>query len=317
MKKLQMLAKTAAYTAKKYSPEILLGVGIVGVGVSTVLACKATLKVESILDEYEEYKGKIEDGMELNEAGEVSYPVEVAKKDIRVLKANTAVQFVKLYGPSVTLMGASIGCILGAYRIMSKRQVALMAAYKVMEEAFTTYRGRVVKELGETKDAHFMYGTDTIEETSTVLDENGKKKKETTQREEIVPGAKLSGFARVFGPEKPDQYGSWEGSTQWSPVHEYNISFLERKEEHFNDQLVANDFVAANEVLKELGFPQTTAGMVAGWRNKSANGDGYISFRPRGIDGNWNFGKDGDSIIIDLNIDGIIFDEKEARKELK
>lgn len=308
------IVSTTKFTLKKYSPEILLGLGITGVGVSTVLACKATLKCEAILDDHNEKMEMVEEALELETE---NYGEEEAKKDRLIIKSTTALNFVKLYGPSATLMTASIGCILASYRIMSKRQVALMAAYKVMEEAFTTYRGRVVKELGETKDAHFMYGTDTIEETSIVIDENGKKKKETTQREEIVPGAKLSGFARVFGPEKPDQYGSWEGSTQWSPVHEYNISFLERKEEHFNDQLVANDFVAANEVLKELGFPQTTAGMVAGWRNKSENGDGYISFRPRGIDGNWNFGKDGDSIIIDLNIDGIIFDEKEARKELK
>lgn len=316
MKKLQVIAKTAAYTAKKYSPEILLGVGIVGVGISTVLACKATLKVESILDEYEEYKGKIEDGIELNETGQIEYPVEVAKKDIRVLKANTAVQFVKLYGPSVTLMGVSIGCILGAYRIMSKRQVALMAAYKVMEEAFTTYRGRVISELGEVKDAHFMYGTNTITEEETIVDENGKKKKITKEKEELVPGAKLSGFARMFEEEKPDQMGGWTGSTQFSPVHDYNLNFLNAKEQHFNDKLVVKGFVTVNEVLEELGFNSTEAGMVCGWRYKSEVGDGRISFRPRGIDGNWAFGNDGDAIVLDFNIDGVIFDQDFARKEL-
>jgi len=159
MGKLQLMVSTAKFTMKKYAPEILLGVGIVGVGVSTVLACKATLEIETILDEYQDDKEKIEDGIEMDAEGEITYPIEVANRDLRVLKARTSLEFVKLYGPSVTLMTVSIGCILGSYRIMNKRQVALMAAYKVMEEAFTTYRGRVVKELGGVKDAHFMYGT--------------------------------------------------------------------------------------------------------------------------------------------------------------
>lgn len=316
MKKVQVMAKSIGYTFKKYSPEILLGVGIIGVGVSTVLACKATLKVEGILDTYEEAMDKIEEATELNELGQITYYTEDAKKDRITVKAQTAVQFVKVYGPSVTLMGASIGCILGAYKIMSKRQVALMAAYKVMEEAFSSYRGRVVNELGEIKDAHFMYGTNTIAEEETITDENGKKKKITKEREELIPGAKLSGFARLFEEEKPDQHGAWIGSTQWSPIHEYNLSFLEGKEKYFNDKLVVKGFVTVNEVYEELGFPPTEAGMICGWRYKSDRGDGYISFRPRGIDGNWIMGMDGDSVVMDFNIDGVIFDQDFARKEL-
>lgn len=321
MKKLQVIMKGASYTLKKYSPEILLGVGVVGVGVSTVLACKATLKVEGILDTYEETMHKIEDTLDRSEAGElgeVEYYLEDAKKDKLTVKTQTAVQFVKLYGPSVTLMGASIGCILGAYRIMTKRQVALMAAYKVMEEAFSTYRGRVISELGEVKDAHFMYGTSTIAEEETITDENGKKKKVTKEREELVPGAKLSGFARMFEEERPDQEGidGWKGSTQWSPVHDYNLSFLNAKEKYFNDKLVVKGFVTVNEVYEELGFPPTDAGMICGWRYKSDRGDGYISFIPRGIDGNWAMGMDGDPIVLDFNIDGVIFDQTTARKEL-
>ena len=317
MGKIQMITQTIRFTAKKYAPEILLGVGIVGVGVSTVLACKATLQVEGILDEFNDKKEDIQHAIDLHDDGQLNYPMEIAAKDTQVLKAQTAFEFVKLYAPSATLMTVSIGCILGAHRIMSKRNVAIMAAYKVMEEAFTTYRGRVIKELGDEKDAHFMYGTETISEESTILDENGKKKKITTTREELVTGAKLSGFARRFEPEQPDQVGGWSGSSQWSPLHEYNLSFLHAKEQHFNNQLVVYGFVSMNAVLEELGFQPTEAGMVAGWRYKSDRGDGYISFQPRGIDGNWAMGTDGDSIVLDFNIDGIIFDQNIARKELK
>ena len=317
MGKIKMMANTAMFTVKKYSPEILLGIGFVGIGVSTVLACKATLKVEEVLDVYESTMENVDLTLEISaERNDDTYTIADAKKDRITIKTQTAVQFVKIYGPSATLMVASMGCILGSYRIMSKRQIALMAAYKVMEEAFTTYRGRVINELGEVKDAHFMYGTDTITDEETVVDENGKKKKVKTEKEELIPGAKLSGFARMFAEEQPDQVGAWTGSTQWSPIHDYNLNFLTAKEQHFNDKLVAKGFVTINEVYEELGFAPTEAGMICGWRYKSDRGDGYISFRPRGIDGNWIMGNDGDSVVMDFNIDGVIFDQNYARKEL-
>jgi len=308
------LLNSTTFVVKKYSPEILLGVGITGVGISTVLACKATLKCEAILDKHKETMERIDETLDFEDS---DYSLTEAKDDRRAIKAETVVEFVKLYGPSVTLMGASIGCILGAHHIMSKRQVALMAAYKLVEEAFSTYRGRVVNELGEAKDAHFMYGTETVEEFETVEDENGKKKKVKKEKEELIPGAKLSGFARMFEDEKPDQYGAWTGSTQWSPIHDYNLSFLTAKEKYFNDKLVVKGFVTVNEVYEELGIVPSDAGMVCGWRYKSDRGDGYISFRPRGIDGNWVMGQDGDSIVIDLNVEGLIFDQTKAKKELK
>ena len=49
---------------------------------------------------------------------------------------------------------------------------------------------------------------------------------------------------------------------------------------------------------------------------KSDRGDGYISFKPRNIDGNWTFGRNGESIVLDFNIDGVIFDQDIARKEM-
>lgn len=315
--KVKAFLGTVGYTLKKFSPEILLGLGITGVVGGTVLACKATLKYEEILDEHREQMEKVEEALELADAGEAEYSIEEANKDRRKIMVRTAFKFVKLYGPSASLMATSIGCILCSYRIISKRNVALMAAYKVLEETFNKYRGRVIEELGEARDAHFMYGTETVEDVKTTVDENGKKKKVVEQREEIIPGANLSGFARMFEPEKPDQYGGWHGSTQWSPVHDYNLSFLTAKEQHFNDQLVVKGFVTINDVYSELGFPCTEAGMVCGWRYKSERGDGYISFRPFGIDGNWATGKDGDPIVLDFNIDGVIFDQSVARKELK
>lgn len=319
--KVKAIISVVTFTLKKYSPEILIGVGIAGVVGSTVLACKATLQCEEILDKHQENLEKVETCLVLcAEEGEPDtpdYTEEQAQKDRIIIHTNTVISFVKLYAPAATLLAASVGCILGGYRIMSKRNVALMAAYKVIEEAFTNYRKRVRDELGDGKDAHFLYGTDTIESDEIVVDEDGKERVEKRKKEELIPGAKLSGFARIFEEDKPDQMGGWTGSTQWCKIHDYNLEFLTRKEAHFNDMLAAKGFVTINDVFDELGFDRTEAGMICGWRYKSERGDGYISFHPRGIDGKWIMGTDGDSIILDFNIDGVIFDQEYARNELK
>ena len=81
--------------------------------------------------------------------------------------------------------------------------------------------------------------------------------------------------------------------------------------------LLIKGFVTVNDVYSELGFPSTEAGMICGWRYKSDRGDGYISFKPRITDGNWAFGQNGCSILLDFNIDGVIFDQDIARSEMR
>ena len=44
---------------EKHSPEILMGVGVVGVVATTVTACRATMKLNDILDECAETRDKI------------------------------------------------------------------------------------------------------------------------------------------------------------------------------------------------------------------------------------------------------------------
>lgn len=309
--KIKAIIGTVGFTLKKFAPEILLGVGITGAVGSTVMACAATLKAEEILDYYEAKKERIDDCVLVRETSEVEYTLSEEKADRRNLAGATAGKFIRLYGPSVTLMGVSIGCILASFKIMKTRNAALMAAYKLLEESFSRYRKRVVAKYGEEADAHFFYGDeDTDNDVAVVQDEDG------AQHTKILNGS-LSGFAREFSEEVPDQHGGHYGSTQWSKRHDYNLDFLKAKTDHFNRMLLTKGFVTMNDVYDELGFDPTEAGMICGWRYKSDRGDGFISFMPRGIDGNWNFGHDGDPIILDFNIDGVIFDQSVARKEMK
>src|SRR4051794_36288742 len=82
---------------QKNSPKLLLGAGVVGMIGSTVLACRATLKVEDIL---EKTQG------DLRAAKAMEHPEYTSgdrKKDIAIIYTRSTVSFVKLYGPSVLL----------------------------------------------------------------------------------------------------------------------------------------------------------------------------------------------------------------------
>ena len=311
MKNLKEICGTVLFTLKKYSPEILMATGIVGTVGSAVMACRATLKCQDVIDKHNEKMAKVNECIERTDITE--YTEGDAKKDRAVIAIQTGLDFVKLYGPAITLGMASLGCILGSFNIMKKRNVALMAAYKLVEEAFAKYRSRVKDELGADKDYHFRYGTDVVEEQEIVKDEVTGKEKTIKKERQTLNGVAGSMYARIFEDDKPDQNGSWTGSSQWSTVHDYNLSFLTAKEQWFDNLLMSKGFVTLNEVYDELGFPRTESGMIVGWRYKNS-GDNYICFRPEN-NSSWTFGKDGDALLVDFNVDGVIFDEHVARQE--
>jgi len=91
--------------------------------------------------------------------------------------------------------------------------------------------------------------------------------------------------------------------------------FLEIKEKRLTERLAFQGFLTINDIYDELGFCRTEAGMIAGWRYDHNKPENYISFRPKGIDGNWTLGHDGDTIVLDFNIDGVIFDSNVAAHE--
>lgn len=290
---------------KKYSPEILTAAGVVGIIGSTVMACRATLKVEDVLDESRKKNNLIN----AVHSGEIEVDEEYTdkdySKDLIVNRTQTAVKLIKLYGPSVTLGALSIASILGGQHILKKRNVAIMAAYKLCEESFTNYRSRVKNELGEEKDHQFYYGIQEETVKEKIKTDTGKSKT-ITKTVEKLPDHLYSQYARFFDEANPN----------WDKSPEQNMYFLKMAQNHLNDLLKARGHVFLNEVYDTLGFERSEAGQLVGWvyspdSTAMESGDGYIDF---GIFDSNDVVKrmfvNGDerSILLDFNVDGVIYD---------
>ena len=303
-KNLTKVAGRSSLVLKKYSPEILLVVGVVGVVSSTVMACKATLQAEDILDEHAAKTDKIAQSWELVKKGEVDlsrYPEKAHQKDLTVVYVQTGVNFVKLYGPAFTLGLASIACIVCSHGIMKKRNVALVAAYKAVEEGFAAYRKRVVEEYGEEKDYMFKHNLRAEEVTEAAYtDEDGVKHK-AEKKTVLVPN----------GEGDPSMYAKFfdESCAQWTKNADYNYMFVKATQKYCNNLLIARGHIFLNEVYEMLGMPHTKAGAVVGW--VLGKGDSYIDFGIFDRSGNpqvRNFVNGHErNILLDFNVDGPIW----------
>jgi len=281
---------------KKYSPEILLGVGLVGVVGAAVLACRATLKVNKVLDEH---KKNITIINEVSGLSGTVYTHEDAVKDKAIVWTKTSLEMLKLYGPALGIGTASIAAILFSHGIMTRRQVAVIAAYNVVSEGFKSYRARVIESLGPEADALYRRGLKHEEYTETVV-ENGKATKVTQKRvvEDGLPYRSV--YARYFDDSNP----MWKNDTN------LNVFFLKANQSYANDLLQMRGHVFLNEVYDMLGFPHSKEGAICGWMYDSKRGDTFIDFDLYSVEN--QSGKtvpmQGTAISVDFNVDGIIYD---------
>ena len=179
MKSVSGIANKTVMKLKKHSPEILMVAGIAGTVVSAVIACKATTKVNKIVEDTKNDIEKVHTATEkgVTEAGE-PYSAEDSKKDLTIIYAQTGIQFIKLYAPAVILGTLSITSILASNNILRKRNVALGVAYATIDKSFKEYRGRVIERFGEQVDNELKYGIKAKKFEEIEVDpETGKEKK--------------------------------------------------------------------------------------------------------------------------------------------
>lgn len=258
---------------KKRAPEILLITGIIATGAAIVTACKATMKVDKLLDEHKEAKEKIEKAVAEKKSYEEDgkkheYTPEVAKKDKVCLWRDTSIKFVKNYAIPGALFIIGMTCFCASTVILRKREKAAVALANGTLAAWNAYRARVKEAVGEEIENDIYYDRKP-DPNMSIIKEDG----------EIVP-AKSS-------PRDPGHPFIFHMNSQtckfWEDDMQYNLIFAQKIQEEFNARVFDGDFggdiVELNTVLKKLGMQKYGNCMTAGWVPEKMGGHvKHVSF---------------------------------------
>lgn len=289
-KKLTRSIARSALKTKKNSPSLFFGAGLIGVVGGTVLACRATLKLPDVLDDFQ----KDVDGLKEDHAARVNNPNDPfterdAHKDTLYIYSRNTFEVAKLYAPSVAVGAISVACLTGSHVTLKRRNASLTAAFTGVAAAYDEYRRRVQSELGKERELDLYHGA----ENRIVHRPDGN-----SEIVKVVDPNSFSAYSRIFDESCP----------AWEKGPGVNRLFVQAAQNYFNNRLQIRGHVFLNEVYEHFGFDHTQAGAVVGWVLGS-DGDNYIDF---GIFDAYNahFVNEWErSIILDFNVDGIIFDK--------
>lgn len=279
--------------AKKNSPHIFFGAGVIGVITSAVLACRATLKLEDTIDEIRKEVDEVKNDNHLRTGTEYELTQREEHQALGRVYIRSAVKIGKLYGPSVVLGAASVGCLTGAHVQQSRRNSALTATVGLISQAFEEYRERVREEIGEERESDVYNG---IRTEKRVID--GKK-----VDVKVLDANGRSPYARTFNQWCP----SWKRDAY------YNRMFVESQQAWANEKLRVRGHMLLNDVYDALGMERSQAGTIVGWlydKDGNTEGDNYIDFGIFMQEDNFEFinGSEFD-VHLDFNVDGIINDK--------
>ena len=201
---------------RKNAPVILTGVGILGFVGTTIMAIKATPKALVLIEERK--KETKQDKLP---------PIEVVKTTWRC------------YVPTAVTGFASVGCILKANSINTRRNAALVTAYNLSKTALAEYKDKVVETLGEKKEK-------AIRESIS----QDKLDKNPVQNNEIIVTDK--GSTRCYD----GVFGRYFYS---------DIELINRAINKINRDIVSYNYASLNDFYHELGLEPVDIGDDLGW----------------------------------------------------
>ena len=242
---------------KPHVPTIAVMGGSVAVFGGAFLACKATLKIDDILNEHNAMMNHIADHTDNPDFPE--YTDKEVKKDKLQVYAMTSGKFFRAYAPAVGLAAAGFASIFYGFGLIKKWHTLAVSAVSAIDGKFAQYRQNVVNELGADMDKKFA--GELLEakevEVAKVDPETGESKTETVKGiDDVIE----DDFTRIFDYKNP----------KWENGYLLNDRFLNNLENWYSKHLSSHrmDHLFLNTVLKELGFKETGIGHFYGWTDK-------------------------------------------------
>lgn len=225
---LEMIASTAAQFVKDKAPEILTGLGVVGLAATGFLAAKAGAKASEKIYEAAQKDPRY-------------YGVGVTKTE--KLKLQTKLVW-KDFATPVGVGIASAACIVGSNHASGRRTAVAVAAYTATEKAFGEYRKKAVMELGEIKDKK-------IRDAMAQEKVNEVAKNSPTGKDVVVVGSGAVLCCELY----TGRYFMSDMEALRQAVNTINSRLLNS----------GGLYVALDDFYDEIGLPYTSASSIVGW----------------------------------------------------
>ena len=264
-------ARKIGTAVRPYMPTIAVVGGSVAVCGGAFLACRATLKVDKVM---EEHRGMME---HINKSAEKlpkdSYTSKDMGRDKLQVYGATAGRLFRLYGPAVGLATAGFASIFWGFGMIKAWHAAAVSAVSAIDEKFAAYRNNVINEYGKEVDDKLYNGTvEKREIEEKITTDDGDEKVEKKEAVVLNPDIE-SDFVKIYSPMTIAP-GKWEDH--------YLMAYrrLNDLEIWLTKQLQRGryDHVFLNTVLRELGLPETGIGHFYGWVNQP--GRNVVRFNP-------------------------------------
>lgn len=219
----QKLASQTTKLIGDNSPLILTGIGAAGVITTAVLTGKATIK---------------------------AYELVLAKDPVYAHNNNPAMAFdtrdkVKLtwqlYIPPAVSGIVTVGAVIAAHKVGSRRAAAMATAYVLSQEAFAEYKDKVLEKFGETKERNLRAD----------IAQDRMHKSPVSEREIVMTGG---GNVLCFEPFTGRYFNS-------------DMETLKKAMNDLNYQVNNNYYASLSDFYDLVGLDHTTLSDDLGWNS--------------------------------------------------
>lgn len=252
----------------KNLPTILTVAGCVGVGATVFFAVKVTPEAKRRVDnlkrekendiakecekQYMAHHEGVTDEAEIF-VGTQNLMEAIPEKEFRPAVKDVVKEVAVLYLPSVLMGGASIAAFIAANSISVKRLTATSAALTATEEAFRTYKNKVIEQIGEKKAAEVV---------QKIVQEKVDKNPPATEDNPAGANVIITGDGEtLFLDELTHRY------------FRSDIEKIKRIINSLNARLIREDYISLNDYYDEIGLDRCNLGEELGW---SIMGEGQI-----------------------------------------
>lgn len=287
-------ARKVATWIQPHVPTIAVVGGSIAVCGGAFLACRATLKVDQVLDEHNGMMQHIIDTAE--KIPDDQYTAKDMRMDKIQVYSATAGKFFKLYAPAFSLAAAGFASIFYGFGMIKNWHAMAVSTVAALDEKFANYRNNVIEEYGEEVDKKFFEGVREPKQIEkTVTDDEGN---ETQKAVDVIDILGIEDdFTWVFDYRSP----------KWESDYLFNENRIVEVQNWYTKHLQANamDHVFMNPVGKDFGKPETGVGHFYGWTNKPGC---RVFFRAEPFIYEWSSDEDGQFPM--MNILPVDYDEE-------